>query len=170
MIRWYSYWLGLIPGKGWKLNWGTPFKRRKTWSWWGGGASPASMSNLTTLQHIYTTLTLTNCVGLHSQPMFDLNWPVRISAELSDRCMKPSVAVPTEAPEFNLKKERIPHYFRRSLILNDQPCKNIYRCGKSDAARVSCQRGWLVDKKPGHTGSTVSRRRGKIWHVLTTSC
>lgn len=39
----------------------------------GGGTSLAPVSNLTTLHPVYTTLALTICVHLHSQPVFDLN-------------------------------------------------------------------------------------------------
>lgn len=115
----------------------------------GGDTSPATVSNLTTLQHVATTLTLTICVCLHSQPVFDPTWWVRIGAELSD-CSTKLLAVPTTAPEFTLKKKSLiiseGAYPKWQANMQKQRRRDIRRRGKSDAGGASCQRCRLVDK------------------------
>lgn len=120
----------------------------------GGGGHTLHLpqvSNLTTLQHVYTTLALTICVRLHSHPVFDLNWRVRIGAAELSGCRSKPLAVPTTPPEFTLRKKnpslfQMEHDPKWRANMQKQRRRDIDRRGKSDAAAASCRRCWLVHK------------------------
>lgn len=118
--------------------------RCRVWGW----TSPATVSNLTTLQHVATTLVLTICACLHSQPVFDLERRARIGAELCD-CRSKLLAVPTTAPEFTFKKKK------SSLIILD---------GAYPKWQASMQKQRRRD---------IHSKEGKIWRwqsIISATC
>lgn len=172
MIRWYSYWLGLIPGKGGKLNRGTPFKWRKTW---GRGALHLLQWVIWLLCTLFTqhwrspfvcTCILNLCLISISVSGWAQSCPT--AGRNCWQCQQQHLNLPFKKKKTlfisDVAWSQLTSKRAETMPLGHLQEGKIWRCRLVDRNITS-----ISPHPTPHLCHRGFRHSGKIWHVLTTS-